>query len=157
MTLFIVDGSPLQVVREPQYPELITLLTDNEDLLKRAHPGGSGAVTKSFILEFPWAIHAERWALPREFWSLRMQDIPRLDKPVTPSPVCWRYEGISMREHPDEGIAAGEEVSGFIELDWLDAAREYLEHELEDLGFYPWFEQVYIPACEHADKAEAEA
>lgn len=94
MSLYLLAGRFLHIVREPQYPELVTVLAEDRALLEGAHPGGPGAVCESFDPLFPWALHVERWALPRDFWSLRESDIVRLEHPITPEPLCWRFEGL---------------------------------------------------------------
>ena len=94
MNVYLISGIPLKIVREPHYPHLVTLLASDRPCLDGAHPGGPGAVCDSTDPDFPFALHAERWALPREFWALRDIDIPHLESPVTPDPLCWRFEGL---------------------------------------------------------------
>lgn len=138
--MYLVDGSFMTVVQEPQYPDLVTVLSERHQLLDHAHPGGSGAVCRTNNPDFPYAIHAERWALSREFWSLRNQDIPRLNRPVTPTPQCWRYEGVRF-DHSGQSDDA-EAVTGYVGLHQLDSAKRWLSRQLDCLGFYPWFDVV---------------
>ncbi len=154
MSLYLLAGRFLHIVREPQYPELVTVLAEDRALLEGAHPGGPGAVCESFDPLFPWALHVERWALPRDFWSLRESDIVRLEHPITPEPLCWRFEGLraTVQENTvqtntapagtDNEPHSAEEVTGFIPLSDLEQARARLERELESVGFYPWFQEV---------------
>lgn len=156
MSLYLLAGQFLQIVREPQYPELVTLLAEDRALLEGAHPGGPGAVCESFLPLFPWALHVERWALPREFWSLNESSIPRLDHPVTPEPLCWRFEGLraTQQRRPDASHEASpeadtgtdsahfEEVTGFVSLADLQWAKAQLAEDLDSVGFYPWFDDV---------------
>lgn len=160
MSLYLLAGRFLHIVREPQYPELVTLLAEDRALLEGAHPGGPGAVCESFDPLFPWALHVERWALPRDFWSLRESDIIRLKHPITPEPLCWRFEGLRATVPANNSGQAGsiytgtdtdphsadphsaEEVTGFIPLADLEQAKADLEKELESVGFYPWFEDA---------------
>lgn len=158
MSMYLLAGRFLHIVREPQYPELVTLLAEDRALLEGAHPGGPGAVCESFDPLFPWALHVERWALPRDFWSLRESDIIRLEHSITPEPLCWRFEGLRATAPANNTGQAGterhstdshsaEEVTGFIPLADLEQARADLEEELESVGFYPWFDDVVdVPA-----------
>lgn len=155
MSLYLLAGQFLHIVREPQYPELVTLLAEDRAMLEGAHPGGPGAVSHSFDSSLPYALHVERWALPREFWSLRESEIPRLAQPVTPEPLCWRFEGLRRTSPPAADDTAQsaptEEVTGFIALADMGWARSQLQAELESVGFYPWFvdETAGLPVKKH--------
>ena len=146
MNLFLIEGRGLKIVREPHYPELITLLASDRSLLDTAHPAGPGAVCGSLDPDYPFALHAERWALPREFWALRDQDIPTLDAPVTPEPLCWRFEGLRHLTPAGEALTTPEEFSGCVTPEELDTARELLAQQRVEVAFYPWFEQACVPA-----------
>ena len=144
MTLFVIGNSAIQFVREPQYPHLITMLSDSKELLLGAHPGGDGAICETVDGSFPYALHLERWALPREFWALREHDIPRLPTPLTPEPVCWRYEGLWDGEDTSSDTNPANEVVGFCPADQRATTEAYLTAALDCVAFYPWFEDVCI-------------
>ena len=142
MNVYVIQGIALKIVREPHYPHLVTLLAEDRALLDGAHPGGPGAVCASTDPDFPFALHAERWALPREFWALRDVDIPLLDSPVTPDPLCWRFEGLRHQGPAGDVLSTPEAFSGYVSHDERLAAEDLFAQHLIDVAFYPWFEQV---------------
>ena len=143
MSTYIVGGAFFRIVREPQYPDLVTLLAERPELLESAHQAGPGAVCRSLDTDFPFALHAHYLSLPAEFGVITPRDLPLLEQPITPRPACWRWEGLVAGS---SGEGFWEEHHGYVELDRRDSVQALLEADYRDLLFRPWFAPPPTPS-----------
>ena len=149
MSTYLIGDAFFRIVREPQYPEHLTVLAERQDLLDAAHPAGSGAVCRSLDPDFPYAVHAHYLSLPAAFGLFTPRALPVLDQPLTPRPACWRWDGL-LPHHEIPGV--WEEHHGFFDLPDRHHLEPLLASEYRELSVSPWFAPLQaspaLPECQ---------
>lgn len=148
MSTYLIGDAFFRIVREPQYPEHFTVLSERREVLENAHPAGSGAVCRSLDPDYPYAVHAHYLSLPAAFRLFSPRALPVLDQPLTPRPVCWRWDGLL----PDpETPGLWEEHWGFFTLEARSHLEQALAGEYRELTVSPWF----APLPSHSSRQTA--
>jgi len=136
VSTYLIGSVFFRIVREPQYPGLLTLLAERRELLEHADPAGPGALCRSLDHSFPFALHAHYLSLPAEFGVVIPSRIPVLDQPITPRPHCWRWSGLQQNdENPEEW----EEHVGFLSHDQRPYLEPLLTAHYRAFTVMPWF------------------